>query len=81
MAGGVLLFLIAQLFVLGWAMFLAGRSGLLYKIQAALILIVSFSCVAVIAVGLEGPFLFSTVQFLVFLGTAHVIYRYYPRNT
>ncbi len=67
MAGGVLLFLVAQLLVLGWAMFVAGRSGLLYKIQVALILIISFACMTIIAVGITGLIWFTLIQLLVFL--------------
>ncbi len=81
MAGGVLLFLIVQLLVLGWAMFVAGRSGLLYKIQVTLILTISFTCMAIIAVGITGVIWFTFIQSLVFLGTGYVIYRFHPKGT
>lgn len=81
MAGGALLFLIAQLFILGWAMFVAGRSGLAYAIQVFVILLTSLGCILVIAVGISGVLWFSLVQVLVFLGTGYVISRHHPRNT
>lgn len=78
MAGGILLFLITQLFVLGWAMFVAGRKGVLYKIQVAAIIILSFACFAIIAMGINGAIWFSLIQATVFLITTYVFYKYHP---
>lgn len=75
-----MLSLITQLFVLGWAMFVAGRKGVLYKTQVAAMTILSFTCVAVVVIGINGVIWFSFIQATVFLITICILYKYHPRG-
>ena len=79
--GGILLFLIAQIFILAWAMFAAGRNGLLYIIQVVLIILLSLLCVVIVAFETSSITWLHLTQILIFLVTSYVIYRYRDINT
>ena len=74
--GGIFLFIIAQLFMLAWAMFVAGRSGVLYITQVVVIILLSLSCIVIVA--LETPEItwIHLIQVLLLIGTSYVIYHY-----
>lgn len=79
--GGIIIFLIAQLFILGWSMFVAGRSGVLYIVQVVLIILLSLLCVVIAALETPSITWFNLTQVLILLGTSYVIYRYHNSNT
>jgi hypothetical protein len=78
--GGIALFIIAQLFLLSWAMFVAGRSGMLYVIQVVVIILLSLSCVAIVVLETPNVTWLHLIQVLLLLGTSYVIYHYHGNN-
>ena len=75
----IFIIIVAQFFCLSWAMFIAGRSGVFYKIQVILVIFISLLCIALTVMEVPEITWISIGQLALFMITCFIIYYFHSK--
>ena len=81
MGGGLVIFLVVQLLLLAYAMFVTGRSCLVFYLQAVPIILLFAAMPATIIWAFPDFSWYYGLQLLVFGATLYVLYKHRPSRT